>query len=72
MGTPLAEASGLHRLPPRDNLVERSQAYERQLIVDALDRCQGNQTLAARELGIPRRTLVRRLESYGLPRPRKR
>ncbi len=45
---------------------------ERQRIIDALSRCNGNQSLAAKELGIPRRTLVRRLETYKLPRPRKR
>ena len=32
----------------------------------------GNQTRAARMLGISRRTLVNRLNEYNLPRPRKR
>ncbi len=45
---------------------------ERQRIIDALTRCNGNQSEAAKELGMPRRTLVRRIESYNLPRPRKR
>jgi DNA-binding NtrC family response regulator len=45
---------------------------ERQRIVDALERANGNQTEAARLLGISRRTLINRLELYGLPRPRKR
>jgi two-component system, NtrC family, response regulator AtoC len=44
---------------------------ERQRILDALDRCGGNQTRAARMLGISRNTLLARLDSYGLPRPRK-
>ena len=35
------------------------------------DRCGGNQSRAAKELGIPRRTLLRRLDEYGVPRPRK-
>jgi DNA-binding NtrC family response regulator len=45
---------------------------ERQRILDALDRCGGNQTQAAEMLGISRRTLLSRLDLYGLPRPRKK
>jgi len=45
---------------------------ERQRIIDALDKCGGNQKEAAKVLGISRRTLVYRLDEYGLPRPRKR
>lgn len=44
---------------------------ERQRIVDALDRCGGNQTRAAQALGISRRTLLNRLDRYSLPRPRR-
>jgi two-component system, NtrC family, response regulator AtoC len=44
---------------------------ERKRILDALDRCGGNQTQAAKLLGVSRRTLVSRLDVYGLPRPRK-
>ncbi|MGE4565468.1 MAG: sigma-54 interaction domain-containing protein, partial [Victivallaceae bacterium] len=40
------------------------EARERELIMDALKRCAGNRTLAARELGISRRTLHRRLKEY--------
>jgi DNA-binding NtrC family response regulator len=45
---------------------------ERQRIVAALEACGGNQTHAARLLGIARGTLVARLAEYNLPRPRKR
>jgi DNA-binding NtrC family response regulator len=45
-------------------------AVERQRIADALEKCGGNQSRAARLLGMPRRTLVERIASYGLPRPR--
>jgi two-component system, NtrC family, response regulator AtoC len=48
------------------------EALERQRILDMLARCGGNQTEAARQLGISRRTLVSRLGDYGVPRPRKR
>jgi transcriptional regulator with PAS, ATPase and Fis domain len=41
-------------------------------IVEALQICAGNQTRAAKLLGISRRTLVNRLNEYSLPRPRKR
>jgi two-component system, NtrC family, response regulator AtoC len=44
---------------------------ERKRILDALERCGGNQTRAARMLGISRNTLLTRLDSYGSPRPRK-
>jgi two-component system response regulator AtoC len=44
---------------------------DRERISDALERCAGNQTRAARMLGISRGTLVSRLTEYGLPRPRK-
>jgi DNA-binding NtrC family response regulator len=40
-------------------------------VVRALEACGGNQTKAARLLGVSRRTLTSRLDEYGLPRPRK-
>ena len=47
-------------------LRERLAELEESLIVEALDRCRGNQAAAARELGMPRRTLVRRIAQLGL------
>jgi DNA-binding NtrC family response regulator len=44
---------------------------ERQRILKALAEHAGNQTRAARALGIPRRTFVARLDRYGIQRPRK-
>ncbi|WP_394833374.1 sigma-54 dependent transcriptional regulator [Pendulispora rubella] len=45
---------------------------ERQRIADALQQCAGNQSSAAKMLGISRTTLVSRLIEYNLPRPRAR
>lgn len=42
---------------------------ERERILNALQTCAGNQTRAAQLLGMPRRTLLRRLASYGIARP---
>ncbi len=71
--------------PPKDNgavvatagvsspdLRSEVAALERQRILDALEKCAGNQTQAARLLGMPRRTLVKRLTAYEIPRPRKK
>ena len=55
-------------LPPLD---DPKKAAERQRMLDALATCNGNQTRAAELLGMPRRTFVYKLESYGIPRPQK-
>lgn len=57
-------------------LVHRnSHAYddssERERIVQALEQCSGNQTKAAKLLGVSRRTLINRLDTLGIARPRK-
>ncbi|HDS1733143.1 sigma 54-interacting transcriptional regulator [Pseudomonas sp. BP8] len=46
---------------PELNLRERLEKVERRLLLDCLRRHDGNQTLAARELGLPRRTLLYRI-----------
>jgi two-component system, NtrC family, response regulator AtoC len=48
---------------------ERVRQFERQLMVDALDRSGGNQSEAARLLGMPRRTFVSKVREYGLGTP---
>jgi DNA-binding NtrC family response regulator len=44
---------------------------EHRRILEALRECQGNQSRAAKKLGISRGTLISRLERYAIPRPRK-
>ena len=44
---------------------------ERKRIMDTLARCSGNQTRAAKALGMSRRTLVSRMVSHRIPRPHK-
>jgi DNA-binding NtrC family response regulator len=44
---------------------------ERARITQALEQCAGNQTRAARLLGISRRTLINHLERLNIPRPKK-
>ncbi len=70
---PLPSPPGLRGAPllPLE-LREQVARAERQRIVEALARCAGNQTEAAQALGISRRTLVKRLAAFNIPRPRKR
>jgi DNA-binding NtrC family response regulator len=64
------------RAPPPDRdagpLADELKALERARIIEALERCGGNQSRAADLLGMPRRTLVSRLAEFGLGRRRGR
>jgi len=53
-------------------LLNEIQEFEKNRIIEALMACDGNQTKAAKVLGIARRTLIKRLDLYGIPRPRKK
>jgi two-component system, NtrC family, response regulator AtoC len=65
-------AAHLHLPSPAGPLTgERLGSDERALIVATLARFAGNQTRAARFLGISRNTLATRIERYGIIRPRK-
>ncbi len=69
---------------PRDEMERRAKLMlgaptpsldsndERTRILAALEHSGGNQTEAAKLLGIARRTLIKRLEQYDIPRPRKK
>ena len=72
---------GLGVVPGGSNAVVAAQpgqlkddvgALEQRRILDALAECDGNQTRAAKLLGISRGTLVSRLERFGVSRPRKK
>jgi transcriptional regulator with GAF, ATPase, and Fis domain len=87
MGTVVAPArsapppASLTPLPPRaDDYGQRltipapatAETSEKKRILDALDGCAGNQSQAAKVLGISRASLIRRIEEYGIRRPQKR
>src|SRR5262249_14480296 len=63
-------SSGAAGSPPLD-LRCSVKDEERKVIILALERCKGNQTHAARLLGISRRTLINKLDRYGIARPLK-
>jgi diguanylate cyclase (GGDEF)-like protein len=69
----LSAAASASRLTAGANVMdvrERVADVERAAIVSALDSCNGNQTRAARKLGLSRRALIYKLEKYGLkPKP---
>jgi DNA-binding NtrC family response regulator len=54
------------------SLPHEMEKLERRRIMDALEKCHGNQTRAAALLGMSRRVLISRMERYNLPRPRAR
>jgi transcriptional regulator with PAS, ATPase and Fis domain len=78
--TPLARMSAPTEPPPAmfapapgapGDLRADVEDFERKRIEQALAEAHGNQTRAAELLGISRRTLVSRLDAFGMPRPRK-
>lgn len=56
-------ASGSIGLPPEMNLAE----IERAVLIQTLERFQGNRSLTADHLGISRRTIQRKISDYNLP-----
>jgi two-component system response regulator AtoC len=53
---------------PAPNASDPEQAR----VLSMLDACGGNQTMAAERLGISRRSLVYRLQAWGMTKPRRR
>ncbi|WP_339523878.1 sigma-54 interaction domain-containing protein [Pseudomonas sp. EA_35y_Pfl2_R111] len=66
----LPEHFSLHPTTPADdnsmNLRERLEKVERSLLLDCLRKNRGNQTSAASELGLPRRTLLYRMQRLNI------
>ncbi|MBP1604356.1 MAG: two component, sigma54 specific, transcriptional regulator, Fis family [Acidobacteria bacterium] len=62
----VAELRSEGQQPPA-SFVERVAQFERELILEALERAGGVQTRAARELGMSERHLRYKLRKYGLP-----
>jgi DNA-binding NtrC family response regulator len=68
------EIASLELAPRREPAQSEAPATpqrEADEILQALARFGGNQSRAARSLGISRHTLIARMERYGIPRPRK-
>jgi DNA-binding NtrC family response regulator len=61
-----APAGAVLRLPPGGYSLEQ---LEMEAVVEALSRCDWNQTAAARFLRIPRHTLIYRMEKYNIMQP---
>ena len=62
------------RLAPADpspSLKSSLDELEKKAILDALETTNGNQSAAARLLGIGRHALLNRLDAYGITRPLK-
>ena len=57
---------------PVDVMRRSGPQAERGQVLAAMTQCNGNQTQAAKLLGISRGTLIKRLAEYGLSRPRRR
>jgi two-component system, NtrC family, response regulator AtoC len=70
-----APAASLEAFSPEvtpERFQAQLESLHRARIVEALNRCAGNQTQAAKLLGMARRTLVSQLVELGVPRPRTR
>jgi transcriptional regulator with GAF, ATPase, and Fis domain len=65
-GAPMTAPSG------SNDLRAQRESWEKQQILQALERTSGNQKEAAKLLGVSRRTLINKIEAYGIARPRKR
>ena len=68
---PVVVGAGSSTASAQETRLEDPAADERARIVAAMVACAGNQSRAARQLGISRKVLIARLDRYGVRRPRK-
>ena len=68
---PHASAPAQPAAAPAGTIRDAFAEVERERILQVMEQCGGNQSRAARVLGISRTTLIKRLEAYGYVRPRK-
>lgn len=68
-GAPASSPSGVQTSAGQGSLDDRRKDAERGAVQDALDQAKGNRALAARLLGVSRRTLYYKLEALGLKEP---
>ncbi len=52
------------------SFLTEDERADRAAVIAALELCAGNQTRAAKQLGLARTTLVNKLRLYRIPRPR--
>jgi two-component system response regulator AtoC len=73
---PAAQSGPIDTAAPAFNvgndLRAQRESWEKQQILQALEKTSGNQKEAAKLLGVSRRTLINKIEAYGIARPRKR
>jgi transcriptional regulator with GAF, ATPase, and Fis domain len=69
---PLAPAAAVAPAPTADPLafLDAEQRADRDRVLRALEECAGNQTRAAKQLGMSRTAFVTKLRVYRIPRPR--
>jgi two-component system, NtrC family, response regulator AtoC len=68
---PVAVENAEPTAPPAPPAARVSDTDERTRVLAALAACGGNQSRAARQLGVSRKVLIARLDKYGVARPRK-
>ncbi len=66
---PEVESSGAHAAAREPDLRQTLRAAEKDVLLAALGRSRWNVSQTARELGLPRRTVVYRMSKLGLKRP---
>ena len=66
----LEERGTVLRLGRSGRLTEVVEDLEKKMLVEALQKARGNQSVAARELGMTEQSIRYRMRKYGLPSPR--